>query len=95
MAPYATGADTDLREQVNPRLLVNKVGMSGARSGGGNGEGGVTSDGGSDPVPQQLVRGETTQTAEDHGDDEHAELLEQGPAQDWRNRWHGEHGGLL
>jgi len=69
--------------------------MRGACSGGGYGEGGVTSDAGSDPVPQQLVRGETTQTADDHGDDEDAELLEQWPAQVWRNRWHGEHGDLV
>ncbi len=69
--------------------------MSGARSGGGYGEGSVASDGRSDPMPQQLVRGKTTQTAEDDGEDEDAELLEQWRARVWRNRWHGEHGGLL
>ena len=69
--------------------------MSGARSGGGHGESSVASDGGGDRVSQELVRRETAQTAEDHGEDENAELLEQWPARVWRNSWHGEHNGLL
>src|SRR2546425_7641694 len=69
--------------------------MSGARSGGGYGEGSVASDGRSDPMPQQLVRGKTTQTAEDDGEDEDAELLEQWRGPGAGERWHRGTGGVF
>ncbi len=73
---------------------MNQVRMSGARTGGGHSESSVVGYGASDPVSQQLVRRETAQTADDHGDDEDAEFLERWPARVWRNRWHGEHDGV-